>query len=113
MDQFDIVWAQLLLYVRDGKPSGLSTLNLSRDYKGTKLSRGGRITKHSFLGEVASQRFNALSAIQDQTATVEWAKDAFHKLDAISEVKKTSGCCQLVIHSARTLLSSERRFEAI
>ena len=83
MEQFDTVWAELLLYVRDGKPSGLPTLNLSRDYKGAELSRGGRSTKHRLFWEVAYQRFNALPAIQDQTATVKWAKDAFQKLEAV------------------------------
>jgi len=39
MAQFDTVWHQLVLYVKDGSPSGLSNLDLTRDYKGTTLRR--------------------------------------------------------------------------
>ena len=49
MEQFDTVWAQLLLYVRDGKPSGQRKLNLIRDYKGTELRSEVRSTMHSFF----------------------------------------------------------------
>ena len=68
--------------MRDGGPSGQRKLNLSRDYKDTKLCREGQTRNHSLFWEVAAERFCALTPMQDQTATEAWAKEAYQELEA-------------------------------
>ena len=88
MEQFDRVWAELKVYVRDGPPSGQPPVPISRDYKGTQLCRKGTSQIPKFFWEVALQRFNAISAIKEETVTVECAKAAFDRLAGYSDPKK-------------------------
>ena len=88
MEQFDRVWAELKVYVREGRPSGQPKVPISRDYKGTQLCRKGTSQIPKFFWEVALQRFNAISAIKEETVTVECAQAAFDRLAGFSDPKK-------------------------
>ena len=50
MEQFDRVWDELKVYVRDGPPRGQPPVPISRDYKGTQLCRTGTSAKPKFFG---------------------------------------------------------------
>ena len=86
--QFETVWKQLKLFVEHGHPSDKVRFSLSCEYQGTRLLREGQSRKHRFYWEVSLQRFKSLPSIQQGSATVEWAKSAFQKLDAISAIDK-------------------------
>ena len=86
--QFETVWEQLKLFVEHGDPSDRASFSLSCEYKGTRLLKAVRSRQHSFYWEIALQRFKSLPSIQQGSASVELAKSAFQKLDAISAIDK-------------------------
>ena len=92
MEQFDRVWDQLKLYVREGEPEGRSIVHLTRVFKGTHLSFKPRSQHHRFFWDVAVERFFALTVMQDQSATVKWAQEAFQKLEVTTAVEMLSDC---------------------
>ena len=86
--QFETVWEQLKLFVEHGHPSDRLKYSLSCEYQGTRLLKAVHSKKHSFYWEIALQRFKSLPSIQKGSASVELAKSAFQKLDAISAIDK-------------------------
>ena len=86
--QFETVWEQLKLFVRHGSPEGCKTFRIACEYRGSKLVRAVQSRVHFFYWEISLQRFKSMSSIQQGIATVEFAKNVFQQLDAISAIDK-------------------------
>ena len=86
--QFETVWEQLKLFVEHGDPEDRKQFRISCEYQGSKLERTVRSRLHQFYWEISLQRFKSLPSIQQGSASVELAKSAFQKLDAISAIDK-------------------------